>query len=305
MVAQSDISILIPAYGQPLLTEQAIECALATQAGEILVSDDAGGLSIAELGSKYTDNRIKFFSQSSNIGLWKNHLYLLKKASKSWVKFLQTDDSFSTEAFAHLASKADSTVSLVAMEPSYKDLETGEVSLSNKVKEDALYATEVAVSLFSKRGNYPGRPSYCLYNKSLMNLDEAFWNNEISADLAQNIWLASKGNVVITPNKGLTCGVHTAQDGKNQTSRLILSRLRNSYKLLTEQLESKEFKSVRSYFLAEFALLSKLALTSFFKNAGVSIMHLLSTTKQFVFSLVNPKVLSGATAYTKYKLGKQ
>jgi hypothetical protein len=190
------------------------------------------------------------------------------------------------------------------MEPSYKDLETGEVSLDTKVKEDSLYATEVALSLFSKRGNYPGRPSYCLYNKSHMNLDEVFWNNEISADLTQNIWLAAKGNVVITPNKGLTCGLHRAQDGKNQSSRLILSRLRNSYKLLTKQLDSKEVRLVRSYFLTEFVLLSKLALSSVFKNTEVSVLHLVSTTKQIVYALANPKIISGATAYTKYKLGK-
>ena len=210
---------------------RAVAAALSTPAGEVLISEDASGLDIHRLLEGYADTRLKIFSQCDNLGLWPNHLFLIRQAKGEWIKFLQTDDLFTEASMRDFCEAADENTALVSMTPEYHH-EDGTVVKKEAIDQIRTFKQGTYLERFSRYGNEPGRPSYCLYKKSAMQLSEEWWRKDVSADLMQNIWLSTQGDVILLPPNEMVCGVHSKQDGVNQSLRLVRDRLMNSMIIL-------------------------------------------------------------------------
>src|SRR4051794_19839314 len=110
---ESDVSILIPSYRRPAMTRKAVELALMTGAGEILVSDDASGDGTVEALADLRDFRLRIVTQPKNLGLWPNHLALLRMATRPWAKFLQNDDWLEVGGLARMVEEIGPQTSVV------------------------------------------------------------------------------------------------------------------------------------------------------------------------------------------------
>lgn len=253
-ILPKNVSILIPAFGRPEMTFNAVQCAIQTNAGEIIISDDASGMDLFNLLKKFSgDKRLRIFHQKNNLGLWPHHLFLVNQASGNWIKFLQTDDSFSPEDLDNFCQWAEEDVALISMEPKYL-YSDGRVEEVGRIKEPIVFEAKKFSGAMMMKGNVAGRPSYCLYQKELMKLDVSFWENEISADLVQNWYLGTRGKVILLPAGRVYCGVHGGQEGKKQTYHLIFSRLTNSLRVVGDNAEDEESKMfVSVYGLVEYA----------------------------------------------------
>lgn len=96
------ITVAIPAY-KPQFLAQAIESVLAQTFGdfELLISDDRGDGSIAEIVSRYGDDRIRLLAGPRQ-GLVPNSAFLWDSASTDLLKFLYDDDLLAPQALAAL-----------------------------------------------------------------------------------------------------------------------------------------------------------------------------------------------------------
>src|SRR6516165_1213862 len=88
----ADVAILIPAFGRKDQTICAVRTALASSAGEIVVSLDTDPDQIARELTAIQETRLRVVLQLRRLGLWRNHLVLLRETGYPFVKFLQTDD---------------------------------------------------------------------------------------------------------------------------------------------------------------------------------------------------------------------
>lgn len=238
-ISPSEIAVLIPAYRLPEMVVQAVRLALATSVGEVLVSDDASGLNLSSLLADFIqDERLRFFTQHKNLGLWENHLFLLKQTQKTWIKFLQTDDGFTETDVQNYCSWADPSVALISIEPYYLFTNGTEKKLHSRQNAQVILQGSLS-RLMACRGNVAGRPSYCIYNKDMMWLDPSVWKTNISADLVQHWYLGTQGKVILLPLGGVYCGIHEAQEGRQQSYSLLLARLSNSLKAITEKGKDK------------------------------------------------------------------
>ena len=104
-VEEKQVSILIPAYKRVKMTVNTVKIALSTGAGEIIVSENDPGTNINEYLKEFNDPRLIVIRQTQNIGLWKNHLALMKLATKPWIKFIHTDDELLPGALKYMCIK--------------------------------------------------------------------------------------------------------------------------------------------------------------------------------------------------------
>jgi hypothetical protein len=292
------------------MTVNAIKCSLKTKAKEILVSEDASGINLNEyLRDELEDSRLKIFIQETNLGLWPNHLFLLNQSTSNWIKFLQTDDFFDVNSFNMFCLKASEDVALITTEPIYFYGDDKQVNLKRLEKEKILTAGEIN-NWILKFGNFIGRPSYCLYNKSLMILDKSIWKNEISVDLFQNWYLGNQGKVIILPASGVYCGVHPDQEGNNQSISLVVTRLVGTLSLIESYSKSERDNSffISVYKSVEYTYLFIILIKLTFFNNEISLAQFKIFKKQlFSFSLnkfFSPKFIYSFIIFFSFKIRK-
>lgn len=251
-ILTSDIAVLIPSYKRKELTLNCLESAIANHPGEILVSEDAGDYSIVESILRLNNPVVKVFYQDKNLGLWKNHLFLLKKTSKPWIKFVQTDDSMLPGTLEKMSRHVDKSTAVVSYLPVYLDFNSNIKYKYQEQSEVLRLSAREFVKRAAIRGNELGRPSNNLYRKACMNLGEEDWLNEMSCDYSANLIVGSKGDVVILPPGDIITGIHSDQDIHKQDFSLAFKRWLNTLNYLNCKGKTDLKKSISIVSLVEF-----------------------------------------------------
>src|SRR6476660_8884800 len=93
-MSEVKVSVCIPVYNGDRFIEAAIESVLdqTFKDFEIIIVDNQSTDNTVSLIKKYTDPRIKFFQNDSNIGLIPNWNMAMSKASGEYIKILPADD---------------------------------------------------------------------------------------------------------------------------------------------------------------------------------------------------------------------
>ena len=98
---------LIPTYRRGNGSRRTVESALATGAGEVIVSDDASHDGSIEQLESICDPRLRVIVQPRRLGLWPNHRAALLLATRPWIKFLQDDDRLAPDALRRMLAHMD------------------------------------------------------------------------------------------------------------------------------------------------------------------------------------------------------
>lgn len=249
-LSTSDVSVLIPAFGRLEMTRNAVRSALATDAGEVVVSEDASGSDMSAL-AEISDSRFRMVVQPENLGLWRNHLALLRSTRKPWVKFLQSDDNLAPDCVEKMCAAASPETTVVGALPVYRNLDTGEVEERYRLTEPMRWATGEYVNRMARVGNELGRPSYTLFRRDALLETEEAWRNDMSCDLVANVIAAARGEVVLLPQGLVTCGIHKQRDGATQPFELLSSRLINSMAFLSRHPDHRVQRFTAIYGLVE------------------------------------------------------
>jgi hypothetical protein len=223
-IKESDISILIPTFRYREKLARALESALASEAGEIIVTDDRSLDGSMELLSAYKDSRLRVFENERNLGLWENHKRALDLSTKSWIKFIQADDYLLPGGLAAYAAAADDRVSIVFGAPTVKDDITGEVMYFHRVDRVTRVDFDQLRYLMADAGWVLGSPSHMMLRKDAIELDPQVWKTRISADLVVGSIAAARGETILLPIGAMGQGEHPRQDARTQSAELGLDR---------------------------------------------------------------------------------
>lgn len=224
-ISEADISILIPTYRYREKVGRALDSALASAAGEIIVTDDHSGDGTMKLLERYSDARLRVYENARNLGLWENHLEALNHSTKPWIKFLQADDYLLPGGLAVYAAMAGPDVSLVWSCAVVRDDETGAVMQYNNIASPRLVEGDLLLEACLYLGWVLGSPSHMLIRADAIERDPAAWATEISADVVMGAVAAAQGSVVLLPPGAICQGAHPHQDAKTQGSHRGLRRL--------------------------------------------------------------------------------
>lgn len=224
-IPESDISVLIPTYRYRDKVGRAVESALASGAGEIIVTDDRSGDGTMELLAGYDDPRLRIYENARNLGLWENHLEALRHATRPWIKFIQADDYLLPGGLAVYAAAADPRVAVVWSNPLVTDDKTGAQRHYHRVTRPWRLSGEEYLDLAIRSCWVLGSPSQMMVRADAVVRDPAAWITEISADLILGAIAARRGDVVLVPTSGMAHVEHAGQDSNTQGARRGLRRL--------------------------------------------------------------------------------
>lgn len=224
-IPESDISILIPTYRYRDKVARALESALASGAGEIIVTDDRSGDGTMELLAQYDDPRLRVYENARNLGLWENHLETLGHATRPWIKFIQADDYLLPGGLAAYAEVAEADVTVVWSCAVVKDDQTGTVMKYNDLDTPRRLDGETLLDACIYMGWLLGSPSHMMVRADAIERDPAAWDIGISADVVLGTAAAARGAVVLLPPGAIGQGAHPRQDAKTQGQRRGLQRL--------------------------------------------------------------------------------
>ena len=171
MVAESDVSIVIPTYKYRGKIVRAVESALASGAGDIIVVDDHGQDGTIECLAQYRDPRLVVCENDRNLGLWENHLHALGLATRPWIKWLQADDYLLPGGLAAYASAAEDGVTVVFGAPVVRDDLTGEISHVHWIDRPHRVRTPELQVAFLFAGWILGSPSHMMLRADAMVRD--------------------------------------------------------------------------------------------------------------------------------------
>ena len=224
-ISEDDIAILIPTYRYHDKVGRALESALASGAGEIIVTDDHSRDGTMELLASFDDPRLKVFENPQNLGLWENHLVALEHASRPWVKFIQADDYLLPGGLAAYAAAVEPGVSVVWSCALVKDDETGERMQFHELANPRRLGGKALLDLCLHVGWLLGSPSHMMLRADAVTHDPAAWQTEISADVVIGSIAAAQGDVMLLPPGAIGQGGHARQDAKTQGARRGLRRM--------------------------------------------------------------------------------
>jgi hypothetical protein len=224
-ISEDDISILIPTYRYRDKVGRAVESALASSAGQIIVTDDCSGDGTMELLAVYDDPRLQVYENTRNLGLWENHLAALGHATKPWIKFIQADDYLLPGGLSAYAAAVDPDVSVVWSCAVVKDDETGVVMQYNDLSEPCRLDSETLLNACLYLGWLLGSPSHMMVRADVIARDTAAWDTEISADVVLGTVAAAHGAIALLPPGAIGQGAHPQQDAKTQGLRRGLRRM--------------------------------------------------------------------------------
>lgn len=236
-IPEDDISILIPTYRYRDKVVRAVDSALASGAGEVVVVDDCGRDGTIERLQRYSDPRLKVHENTHNLGLWENHLQALGMATRPWIKFIQADDYLLPEGLRAYAAGAADGVTIVFGVPTVRDDLTGDVSYFHNLVRPRRIATEDLQQACVYAGWLLGSPSHMLLRSDAIEQDAAAWRTAVSSDLVVGSIAASRGDTVLLPAGAIGQGAHPLQDAKTQHAQLALERVARSLSYLRRRSE--------------------------------------------------------------------
>ena len=245
-ISESEIAILIPTYNSEIFISKCLTSAIESKAGEIIISDDNSSDNTKNLIKQFHDNRIKFYKNSKQLGLWENHFKLIKLASKPWIKFLQADDYLAENGLSYFCDNEENNLSIISALSINENLITKERKVTFTLSSKKRWTSKEYLNRLKIVGNELGTPSNTLIKKENIILNEKQWKTDISADLIMNVIAASKGDVVLLPPGPIIRVIHADQDTNRQNFRLFIDRLNNSVKILfnTNNIAIREFANI-------------------------------------------------------------
>ncbi len=223
-IRETDISILIPTYKYRDKVVRAVESALASGAGEIIVTDDRGRDGTMEALSAYGDPRLVVRENERNLGLWENHLHALGMATRPWIKYIQADDYLLPGGLAALAAAVEDGVTVVYGAPTLRDDATGDISYMHRLTHPVRLSPDRLQRAFLPAGWILGSPSHMMLRADAIERDPAAWRTRMSTDLVVGSIAAARGDTVLLPAGAIAQGVHPLQDAKTQNAELGLER---------------------------------------------------------------------------------
>lgn len=231
-ISEAEISILIPTYRYRDKVGRAVESALASGAGEIIVTDDCSDDGTMELLAGYDDPRLQVYENNANMGLWENHLACLSRATRPWIKFIQADDYLIDSGLARFAQAAGDGVSLVSSCAIMIEEDTGARTENYRIAQAWRVSTEELFHLCRRAGWVLGKPSDVLIRADCIARDPELWVTEISSDLVVGLLAATRGDIALLP-PGLVVNVnHSGQDVRTQgPGKGLLRTLRSAQAL--------------------------------------------------------------------------
>jgi Glycosyl transferase family 2 len=236
-ISESEISILIPTYKYRDKVVRAVQSALDSGAGEIIVVDDRGRDGTMERLAAFSDPRLTIRENERNVGLWENHLVALNMATRPWIKFIQADDYLLPGGLAAFAAAVDDGVTVVFSTPTIRDDATGaiwhyhHVASPRRTKPIEIQDTCLYV------GWLLGAPSHMMLRSDAIERDPQVWRTTISADLVVGSIAAASGDTVLLPVGAIGQGAHPLQDAKTQNALLGLERAVASLSYLRQRPE--------------------------------------------------------------------
>lgn len=234
-ISEDDISILIPTYKYRDRIGRAVESALASGAGEIVVTDDRSDDGTIEVLAAFDEPRLKVLENPVNLGLWENHLAALRHAKRPWIKFIQADDHLLPGGLASYAAAAGPGVSVVWSNPVVRDETTGTERHNHRVTRPWRLRGEDYLELAVRSCWLLGSPSQMMLRADTLPRDPAAWTSQISADLVFGALAARHGDVVLLPSNAVVHTEHVGQDTRTQGARRGLNRLVASTRYLLNQ----------------------------------------------------------------------
>lgn len=306
-IKEEEVSILIPTYNSEMFINRCLNSVLKTKAGEIIISDDNSNDNTIEIVKSFSDKRIKIFINNKRLGLWENHLQLLRLSSGKWIKFLQADDYLSPNALNEFCNNDDNNLSIVSAISVNENIVTKErkpvFNLSTKIRWSSNHYLERLKIV----GNELGTPSNTLIKKENISLNKKNWKTNVSADLIMNVMAASKGDVVLLPPGPIIRGIHSYQDTNQQNLQLFIDRLINSVNILSNS-DDKKIKEFANVFLCiEYIGILRMISGQILRGRFSSIKYLLNVFR--IISKQNVSILLRNAKYLRkmffWKYGKR
>lgn len=234
-ISETDISIIIPTYRYRDKIARAVESAIESRAGEIIVVDDHSRDGTMELLAGYKDPRLRVYENDRNIGLWENHLAALGHATKPWIKFIQADDYLLHGGLAAYAHGAGAGVAVVWGCPIVTDDTTGKTWQFHSLRQTRRLSGPKTLELCLQVGWLLGSPSHVMLRADAITRDPVAWATEISSDFVVGSLATTHGDVVLLPPGAIGQGAHAKQDALTQGTRRGLRRMVASTSYLYEQ----------------------------------------------------------------------
>ncbi|MBD2567392.1 glycosyltransferase family 2 protein [Anabaena lutea] len=103
-----EVSVIIPAYNTSAYISRSIESALGQTLKniEVIVVDDASTDNTLEVVSSFTDERLKVFINSENLGAGGTRNRAIEEAKGNWIAVLDSDDWYAPERLERLVQLA-------------------------------------------------------------------------------------------------------------------------------------------------------------------------------------------------------
>lgn len=236
-IAESEIAILIPTYRYKEKVVRAVQSALSSGAGEVIVVDDASKDGTIERLAEFTDPRLAVHENVRNLGLWENHLRALNMTKRSWIKFIQADDYLLPGGLAEFARAAGPGISVVWGAATMKDDITGETTYHYALRAPRRLPAQSIQEACLECGWLLGSPSYMMLRTDVIERDACLWRKQMSADLVAGSIAAARGDTVLLPQGAIGHGSHAAQDARTQSSVLGVERAAHSLMYLRNRAE--------------------------------------------------------------------
>ena len=216
-ISENDVSILIPTYRYRNKVGRAVESALASGAGEIIVTDDCSSDGTMELLAGYDEPRLRVFENPVNLGLWENHLAALGHATRPWIKFIQADDYLLPNGLAAYAAAAAPGVNVVWSNPLVNNEMTGANRKYYTIKKAWRLTGEDYLNLAVRSCWLLGSPSQMMLRTETVVRDPAAWITDISTDVILGTLAARQGDVVLLPTGAIAQTEHESRDMVTQS----------------------------------------------------------------------------------------
>jgi hypothetical protein len=191
---------------------KAVASALAGGAGEIIVSDNHGRDGTLEmLRSRFSDPRLRIIEQPANIGMWPNHLALVRESKLPLVKFVQADDWIEPGGLAAMVEHMTPQTAVVGQMQLNVNLDTGERFSEFNIDRPIRFTSDQYMQRLLVVGQELSCPSCTLFRKSAMELTDQAWDTTHAGDFICNVIAASRGEVVLLPAGPVAVGFHAQQ----------------------------------------------------------------------------------------------
>ena len=213
---QEDVSIIIPTFRRLEMLPKALDSAIASGAGEIIVIDNDSQDGTAEYVRSIPDPRVRLIEQPQNVGIWKNHRDGIAAATRPWIKFVHADDFLGDGGLARYCEAVDANTALVWANPTFFDHSTGEKKYYYKFDEPLRFSSTEYCKRLENTGWELGTPSHMMFRRESADLSDRVWENAQYSDVICGVKAARSGDVVLLPAGPINHGLHSDQISRTQ-----------------------------------------------------------------------------------------